>query len=494
MPWKRSLLYGLANLAYFLGYSTFNSYALFFYTDHLRAPADLIGRAWLLFGIWNTVNDLLCGWLSDRIPARLGRRTFPLLALSLPVGVSFALIWNPLRPVVGLGPGALFWYFLLVASLYDVLQTAVNISQGAAFPEIARASGVRSRVAAVRQAAGTIGTALGVALSPLIYGRFGWGVLGMVWGAIISGLWLLSVPGFKGANAPTEAGAVHPSTRVQGSGEGSGQWSVVSGQFPTLDAQRSTLNASGSPNPRSGWKEGLRLIFGNRAFQVFLLVQLTVRLALAFVQLAMPYYATHVLGLASGQLSAVLGTLLGSAVLTVPVWPWLLRRLDPRAGGMLAVLSMAALLVPFLFAGRGGTLFVVAALIGPAYAGVTVVLDMLFAQVVDADLVRTGRSRSGLFSGIIGTVLRLSPALAGLLLGELLTMSGYDPGLPSQPPSAVTALRVLMTAMPGTALVLAGMALLAYPLHGERLANLEAEVRRLQPERAARSDPRQDRE
>ena len=202
MPLKRSLLYGLANLAYFLGYSTFNSYALFFYTDHLHASAALIGRAWLLFGIWNTANDLLCGWLSDRIPGHR-RRTLPILVLSIPVGVSFALIWNPIG-AVALAQGALFWYFLLLASLYDVLQTAVNISQGAAFPEMTRTSGDRSRVAAIRQAYGAIGTALALALSPSLYGRFGWGVMGMVWGAMITGLWLLSLPGFTSGNAPPD--------------------------------------------------------------------------------------------------------------------------------------------------------------------------------------------------------------------------------------------------------------------------------------------------
>src|SRR5687768_1387165 len=138
MPLKRALLYGLANLAYFLGYSTFNSYGLFFYTDHLRAPAEAIGRAWFVFGIWNTANDLLCGWLSDRIPARLGRRTLPIRVLSIPVGVSFALAWTPIGPH---GSGTLFCYFVLLASLFDLFQTAANISQGAAFPEIARSSG-----------------------------------------------------------------------------------------------------------------------------------------------------------------------------------------------------------------------------------------------------------------------------------------------------------------------------------------------------------------
>ena len=89
VPAGRAMLYGLANLAYFLGYSTFNTYVLLFYTEERHVPAHVIGRAWLVFGIWNTVNDFLCGWLSDRVPQRLGSRSFPVLLLSVPIGISF---------------------------------------------------------------------------------------------------------------------------------------------------------------------------------------------------------------------------------------------------------------------------------------------------------------------------------------------------------------------------------------------------------------------
>ena len=87
------------------------------------------------------------------------------------------------------------------------------------------------------------------------------------------------------------------------------------------------------------------------------------------------------------------------------------------------------LVVPFLFVGDLATLLVLTALLGPAYGGITVVLDLLYAQVVDADFVKTRRMRGGIFSGVMGPVLRLSPALAGMLVGALLARSGYDPRL-----------------------------------------------------------------
>jgi Na+/melibiose symporter-like transporter len=84
---------------------------------------------------------------------------------------------------------------------------------------------------------------------------------------------------------------------------------------------------------------------------------------------------------------------------------------------------------------------------------------LLFAQMVDADQQEHGASRAGIISGATGTMLRVAPALAGFILGEVLTRSGYDPRLPVQPDSVGYALRALTFAGPGLALASTGLLL-----------------------------------
>ena len=449
MSFKRSLLYGLANLSYFLGYSTFNTYVLFFYTDHLQMSVRLISRGWFLFGFWNTINDLLFGWLADRVPSRLGRRTFFILIFSIPVGLSFFLTWSPPNLVLDVGDTAVFWYFLIIISIYDMLQTAVNISQGAAFPEIAIRSDVRAKIAAIRQVLGILGMVLGVAISPLIYDKGGWGLMGVAWGSLITMMYILSLFGIRGREiAPV------PTVREDG-----------------------------------GWRKSVGLIFTNFPFLTFLAFSFVVRFALACLTTVMPFYVEYVLGLSPSQLSSVLGVLLGSAILALPIWPRLIERLEPRGAGILVMFYLTFLLLPFLFVSNLASALVLAVLIGPAYGGSTVVLDLLYAQIVDADFVRVGRSRAGVFSGIIGTMLRFSPALAGLVLGELLAAARYNPELSVQPASVAPALRVLMVAMPGVALMLGGILLFLYPIHGQRLTELHMQVRHMRREKRLTDGP-----
>lgn len=429
-------LYSLANLANSLSYTTVNSYIIFFYTDVLHAPARLIGQAWFVYGIWNTVNDLLVGWLSDRIPARLGRRVFLMLVFSLPVGLAYFLLWSPPALIAQQGTIALVVYFLVLASLYDFCQTAVNISQGAVFPELAISANERVRLSAFRQILGIIGIALAFVLSPLIYNSLGWWALGLIWGGVIALLYQLAAIGVR--YQTTHQHGLKPSSLT--------------------------------------WWHNIRSLFLNYPFLILMTLNFVVRFSVASIQIGMPFYARYVLGLTPTALALGLGGILTSAALAVPLWPLVIRWLGLRKTGMVVLTMMVGLLIPLLFTTHLGVIIPLSLLIGPAFSGMTIILELLYAQVVDQDLITAGQSRAGLIGGILGTMLRFSPAVAGLIIGELLTFSQYDPMLTVQPQTTEMILRSVMTLIPASALGTGMILLYFYPLHGQRLKVLEAKV------------------
>lgn len=429
-------LYSLANLANSLSYTTVNSYIIFFYTDILHAPARLIGQAWFAYGIWNTINDLMIGWLSDRIPARLGRRVFLMLVFSLPVGISFFLLWSPPAFIIQQGSIAVVIYFLVLASIYDLCQSAVNVSQGAVFPELAISPGARARLSAGRQILGIIGLALAFVLSPLIYNTWGWWALGLIWGGVIALFYRLAAIGVR---------------------------------------YQITHQHSLKPNTLN-WKQNLRSLWLNQPFLILMSLNFVVRFSVANLQIGMPFYARYVLGLSPSALAMGLSGILASAALAVPLWPLVIRWLGTRLTGMVVLAMMVGLLVPLLFTHDIRLIIPLSLMIGPAFSGVTIVLELLYAQVVDQDLIIAGQSRAGLIGGILGTMLRLAPAVAGLIIGELLTGSGYDSALIIQSPTTQMILRVVMTIMPAAALGVGMILLYFYPLHGQRLKTLEAKI------------------
>lgn len=88
-------------------------------------------------------------------------------------------------------------------------------------------------------------------------------------------------------------------------------------------------------------------------------------------------------------------------------------------------------------------------------AGLLVLLDILIADIVDEDEVKTGVRREGMYFGVNGFMIRLGISLNAIIMGNVLNAFGYDPNLAVQPASALTGMRLLMTLVPMLAMAVA---------------------------------------
>jgi GPH family glycoside/pentoside/hexuronide:cation symporter len=152
MTFWRTILYAFGNAAGLLTYWTFNSFVQFFYTDVKGVSPEWVGRGWFAFGFWNAVNDPVAGWLSDRTSTRWGRRRFFIAVLAIPTSIAFALVWLP--PFEKGNNVALMVYFLVIISIYDMLQSIVTLNQDALFPEMYQETSERASGSSTRQVIG----------------------------------------------------------------------------------------------------------------------------------------------------------------------------------------------------------------------------------------------------------------------------------------------------------------------------------------------------
>jgi len=66
----------------------------FFYNTILGLSAELIGIAWLIFSIWNMMNDPLFGFIEDRTKSEKYGRRIPYIRFGAPIyGLLFILCW-----------------------------------------------------------------------------------------------------------------------------------------------------------------------------------------------------------------------------------------------------------------------------------------------------------------------------------------------------------------------------------------------------------------
>jgi GPH family glycoside/pentoside/hexuronide:cation symporter len=185
-----------------------------------------------------------------------------------------------------------------------------------------------------------------------------------------------------------------------------------------------------------------------------------------------PYYATRVLQ--HGGISAALfAGFVGPAILVMPLWVQVSRRLGKRTGLLLAsgLFVVAAAALAFGRQGRLGLVVGLVVVAGIGYAGMQMFPLAMLPDVIAAEEATSGHRRAGVFTGVWTAAETIGLAVGPGLLGGLLALAGYVSGgaeVP-QPESAITAVRLGFSLLPAV-IVLASLPVLARYRLGDEAA------------------------
>ncbi len=434
----RKLLYAFGMFGVTLSYQAFTGWIQFYYTDILRLAPAAMSVAWGIFTLWNMVNDPIAGQLSDNTRTRWGRRIPWIAGLSIPLGISFYLLWAVPSGLVEENAAlfsGLWWYFLAVLLLFDTLWSAITINYVALFPEMYPRQSERASVSAWRQVFTIAALILAIVLTKDIAESLGWGKMGMLFGGITALAFLISLAGSHENPASTEE------------------------------------------EPSVPFKEALQYTFRNRSFLWFVFMNLMVEFTLLVLPAVVPFYAKYVLGVTEGLQQ---GLLSGAAFLTaIPafaLWAWAAKRWETRQMVMLSMMAFGLLLLPLLFVQTYTQAILTTATLGLGLAGLLMLRDIMLADVIDEDSLVAGVRREGMYFGMNGFIIRLAFAFQGAMLGGMLAMTGYNPALEVQPPNVALGLRILITLIPMAAMVLGIFAAWKYPLHGQQLIEVKTRI------------------
>jgi len=180
--------------------------------------------------------------------------------------------------------------------------------------------------------------------------------------------------------------------------------------------------------------------------------------------------------------SVVLGLLLITAVVVLPLWTWLSHRFSKRSAYIIAMSFWAVvqMLILAVRPGQVGFILVLAVLAGMSVSSAHVLPDAIFPDVLEWDELRTRRRREGIYYGMKNFVRKMAGALAIFSALQMLGWFGYlsppkGAVLFQQSGPALTAIRVMTG--PIGALLLCSAIVVAwfYPLTRER----HARIRRL---------------
>lgn len=419
------------------GFSTVPGLLLLYYlTNVLAVPASLATVVVFAPKAWDVIINPYVGRLSDSAVGKHGTRAPFLLAGALGLPVFFALMFAaPAHWPVSISASLVAVAFLLAATAFALFQVPYI-----ALPaEITDSYEERTTIMSYRIAFLTGSILLFGAGAPSLVQQLGGGT---------GGYRLMAVA----AAAVIAVGLLSA-------------WAGARRTKPVLtaDAAEGTL------------LEQLRVAKRNRMFLVLLGAFVAQALATGAMLAAAPYFATYILN-DPGITTVLFVCLVAPAIVVMPVWTWLSRRIGKRGGFALsAVLFGIASLG--LLSGRFVPAWVVYALVascGIGYAGMQLFPLSMLPDAIDLDEARTGEKRAGVFTGLWTAgetgAFALGPALFSLLLASTGFVSSTASERIQQPASAITAIALGFGLLPAVLIALSLPLIAQYRITANDLA------------------------
>lgn len=406
---------------------------LYFMTDILGIPSAWAMVALLIPKLWGAVMDPIVGLLSDRTRSRFGRRRPWLLFGGLGMSLTFVFLFR----VPELDDT--FSRFIYVASVFGASATAYSIFvvPYVAMPaEMSPLSVERTRVMTYRMSFVMIGIVLGSAAAPTLVPHFG------------------------------------------GGREGYARMSLVVGSvcalamLCTFFATRSAPAGRFTEAPPPPLQAQLRSIASNRPFMRLLIVYVLQTIAMGAFGALLPYAIARHLGQDESMVGVLFLLLIGTSVLSMPLWNRVSQRWSKRRCLMIAAAAHGLLMLPLIFISPDYShtlLYMQFAVGGIAYAALQLMPFAMVADIIERDCRETGGRREGLYSGFWTACEKIGLALGPATAAGLLALFGYvasSEATTVQSPAALDAIRYGLATVPIVIQIVCVALLRAFPDDG----------------------------
>ncbi|MGD9940636.1 MAG: MFS transporter [Clostridia bacterium] len=401
-----------------------------FYETEIGLPASYAAIGIILYSIWNAVNDPLIGYLTFRptpLASRLGRR-FPWIASGAFLWVfSFVAIFAlPAGFDAALRPVPVFIWMVVSTCLFDTLYTLWEVNYQSIFPDKFRGTRERNKTAGIATAVGILGIAAGFLL-PTMFIRYGQPA------SYVSNAWVFAL-----------AGLAAVFLLLPGVREDRGM----------IDRYLADVEDRRSKGPEGdGFFSQLRQALGHRNFMAFILLYFFYQSAMMSMTASIHYIGDYVLPGGSGDTTLIFAGMLVGALVSVPLWMFLGRRLGSNQRTLMAsALVMAVFSLPMFFVSSQLGFTVMITFWGLGFGGFWLFMTPAMADVIDELVLRSGKREDGLYMGFRAFFGRLSYASQALIFWAVHGLTGFaaDP----RSASAVIGIKLHLAVIPAGLLLI----------------------------------------
>jgi GPH family glycoside/pentoside/hexuronide:cation symporter len=422
--------YGLGGFLDNFIQAAFTTRLFYYYLVVLNLNFLFLGIAYAIFGVWNMINDIILGNLSDKKykwTEKWGRRfpwfTFGILTYALSYWALFAA---PFEPGTTQQLGKFFWCLITLIA-FEFLFSLWQINWLSIFPDKYRKARERTRIGAWTTIWGVFGIVLGVLIPPLIMSEyknwFDYFLSGLVVGIVTLVAAIASIPGMREDRK------------------------LIDRQLKIIEKEEKKETEKFMNILKSSLKD--------KNFMAYVITYMGHQVMTVFLLGLLPFWNTSVIRSADPDTELVMGIFFLIAVLLgTPFWGFIGKKYGNKKAFMYGTFLTTWLFIPLWFVGEGGLIFtaIILALIGFGIGAIWVLMYPCFSDVMDNIVVRSEERKEGIYTGIRTFFGRFSFVLQAIFFSVIMWATGFNPYAidPTAPQlgSAIIGLKILFSLIP----------------------------------------------
>jgi glycoside/pentoside/hexuronide:cation symporter, GPH family len=409
-PKKIMLSYGSRELFTQWISAAFGFTVFFYYESVIGLDVRLAAAAYIIYQIWNSINDPLTGYLMERVvfpwEKKSGFRRMPII-------IGAAILWLLSYLAIFMGPiyadpsaskWLIFAWYVVSLCLYDTFATLFDVNAVSLYPE--KFKGLNER--RVVQAMGTL-----------------LGIFGLVLAAVIPPMFIttgVAISYRSSALVTFGAGFVFLALMIPGIFETKKLREVYRLRRENLARQEK----------KAGFFATARIVFSNKRFVGKVILFFGYQVGVVMLQTSAFYIVTYLLDAPAATISLLLGSMLGGALISVPAWMVISRktnnnRIVSLAGGFLLSLSF----IPMIFVNGLVGWVICLVFFGMALGNQWFMDPPTLADVLDDVAVKTGRRDPSVYISYQSLVFKLGQTSIAAIIALVHTKTGFPAGVTS---------------------------------------------------------------
>ena len=365
-----------------------------FYTDNIGLAAGMVGTMFFVSKLFDGISDLVAGTIVDHTKTKWGKARPWLLWLSVPTGLSLALIF--FIPQNGSNIMKLIYAFVTYNLYTTIMYTMTGIAKNALMPLMTQNMKERGILSTFSMFVGLGGTILGCSFTfPLIFSLGGdikaWRILFVIYGVLVT-------------------------------------LGLLFGFFFTKEYVQSVESVTQEKVEAVSFIDGTKMFVKNKYLLLALAMTVAVNLMVQLNTCSQTYFYTYSMGnpmlMTSLSLVGVVPTLISIAVLTGPCLMKLGKKksmyvgaVGQMVGSVIKAASAFTMNVPMLIVGT--------VIGGLATGPLSVPVATLASDGIDYGEFLFNKRIEGVGSAITSFSQKLSSGLAAAMVGWVLALTGY---------------------------------------------------------------------